>query len=264
VDTGREDQLSSLAPNGLPWWKLRTKPGGKGPFGTERRIAAYLWFNVDVGTNFTMKQLREALGGDGVPQADEHLNRRLRSLRPDGWIITSYKDEPNAIPVDEYRLDAKGLRAWLGERRQPAAISARIRREVLERDAHRCVVCGVGAGEPYPGELASRARLTIGHRVAAADFGAASLENLRAECSRCNEPVRDEIPVEDYASVLEATLSLTLGERKQLATWLRCGERPRSTVDLVFDRARLLLPGERSDLVGRIDAEAGMVGEDET
>jgi hypothetical protein len=49
-----EDEDSSLC-NGVPWWKLTVTPGGRARFGGEKRLAAYLWFNVRVGGTFTME-----------------------------------------------------------------------------------------------------------------------------------------------------------------------------------------------------------------
>lgn len=132
---------------------------------SEPSIAAYLWFEVKTGDKFTMRQLRDALG-EHDPNADEHLNRRLRTLRQRGWELPSYKDRPGLKP-DEYLLVKKGDRLRLGEGKRPPAISQRARRIVLDRDGNRCVICGIGAGEPYP-EDGKPARMTIGHRTAGA------------------------------------------------------------------------------------------------
>ena len=47
---------------GIPVWKLETWPGTKRHFGGEPKLAAWLYFNVHVGGEFTMRDLREALG----------------------------------------------------------------------------------------------------------------------------------------------------------------------------------------------------------
>jgi hypothetical protein len=70
------------SPSGEPWWQLRIWPSKKKAiFGSEPKIAAWLMFNTKVGGIFTLKRLREALGDDGEPNDDEHLNRRLRPPR---------------------------------------------------------------------------------------------------------------------------------------------------------------------------------------
>lgn len=94
--------------------------------GGQHHAAAYLWFQKAVGEDFSMRELRKH-----------------------GWRFDSYKDRQGQA-TDSYLLVEKGARTWLGERREVDAVSAAVRRLVLDRDGNRCVVCGVGAGEPYP------------------------------------------------------------------------------------------------------------------
>lgn len=144
-------------------------------FGGEKRIAAYLKFNVPLGATFTMRDLRTAIApAKGRAEDAEQLNRRLRNLRPDGWVITSYKDD-RSLPANTYRLDAAGTRVRLSERMERDAISAKVRRQVLERDSHACQVCGIAQGEEYDEYPGRSARMTIGHRVP----GAAARRRVR-------------------------------------------------------------------------------------
>lgn len=244
------------APDGTPWWELTVEPGTRSkPFGQERRLAAWLWFNKEIGDIFTMNELREALGPDIVGKS-EHLNRRLRTLRTVGWVIPSNKDDGSLKP-DEYRVQVKGARYWLAEDRRahrPFAPSARVRRQVIEHDGGRCVLCGIAAGESYPGEHNSKARLTIGHRVPQERLrtrGAADdIDNWRTECARCNEPVRDETPdPRKYDEVLAQTRRLTRANKRTLLSWLQRGERTRSELDRVYDQARLLTHNEKEGLI---------------
>ena len=79
----------AFAPDGNLWWNLATWPNRKQAFGDERKIAAWLAFNKKLGDRFTLPELREALV-DGLKNNDaEHLNRRLRALRKDGWSVPS-------------------------------------------------------------------------------------------------------------------------------------------------------------------------------
>lgn len=235
--------------DGVPYWKLKINPGGKGPFGGEKRLAAYLWFNVKVGETFTMRQLREELGDDGVPEKAEHLNRRLRNLKTQGWNFRSYKDQFGQA-IDEYVLEEKGNKLWLGERTKRPTISVALKRQVYERDHNRCVICGVGAGEPYPGEPGTAARLTAGHRTAEARHGAASLDNLQTECSRCNEPSRDTPPhPEVLGEVMAAVKQLGAADKAALLTWLESGYRHRNKVDLAYDRTRRLATSEKEQVM---------------
>jgi 5-methylcytosine-specific restriction endonuclease McrA len=246
-----DNEESERAGNGVLWWKLTKVPGTKRPFGQEKRLAAWLWFRYEVGAFFTMKDARAALGAD-LPEDAEHLNRRLRALRPDGWVIVSYKDDRN-LPVDTYRLDTKGTRVWLGERKPRQLVSAATRRHVLDRDGNRCQVCGIGSGESYPSEPDTHAKMTVGHRVPQDRGGTNDPDNLRTECSRCNEPVRHEVAdPETYNEVFAVVRKLKNEDLKSLVTWLQSGERSRSKLDTAYDRARQLSESERLKMVEAI------------
>lgn len=220
--------------------------------GGQHRVAAYLWFNKDVGATFSMREIREALGELGSPENAEHLNRRLRNLRPQGWRIDSYKDRAG-LAMYEYVLIQKGARTWLGERRETDAASAAVRRRVLDRDGNRCVVCGVGAGEPYPEDPETRARMTIGHRRAGSRLTDASPDNLQTECARCNEPTGDAIPdPEVLDAVMASVRRLAARDRRALLEWIDAGHRQRSALDDAYDRVRRLSESERSIVAMRL------------
>ncbi|MET7694169.1 HNH endonuclease signature motif containing protein [Streptomyces sp. NPDC005483] len=211
-----------------------------------------------------MRELRLALGPD-VADNSEHLNRRLRKLREFDWIIPSYKDD-RTLPQDTYRLEAKGRRLWLATERKRAnagpKFSQRTRRIVLDRDGHRCKVCGVGAGESYPGEPGSKAKLTIGHRVPQerlrARGAADDIDNWRTECARCNETVRNELPdPEQYDEVTAEIKQLRKADLTLLLNWLRTGERSRSKLDRAYDRARQLSHAEHATLIAYVEKLLG-------
>jgi 5-methylcytosine-specific restriction endonuclease McrA len=205
-----------------------------------------------------MKDLREGL--QTAFEDAEQLNRRLRQLRKDGWIIYSYKDDGTLAP-QEYRLANKGLRIWSGERKRRNAVSSKTRRIVLDRDGNRCVVCGVGARECYPDEPEVVARMTMGHRIPGERLGEASIDNLRTECSRCNEPVRDLMPdPERFDEVISAVRVLNKGDKLVLREWIVAGQRSRLPVDVVYDRIRQLSPAERRRIIGRLDTFLGAKG----
>lgn len=245
--------------DGVNWWHVTLTPGAKKQrFGGEKRIAAYLNFNVEVGQLFTMRDLREGIGTDGIAEDSEQLGRRLRNLRPDDWVIISYKDRRD-LPPDTYRLDSKGTRVWLGERNKREEISARVRRLVLERDSQTCQICGIARGEEYdeyPGRLA---RMTIGHRVPGHRLGGASLDELQTECSMCNEPMRDELPdPESYEEVLPEVRSLGRAQLRKLYRWMAAGRRDRDRAEHVYGRVRRLGPEDQRKVAAKI---FDMIGE---
>ncbi|MFC5994564.1 HNH endonuclease [Pseudonocardia hispaniensis] len=246
---GEEFPPGAYTPDGRLWWKLDFWPGTKRPFGDERKLAAWLQFNINIGETFTMRDLRQVLGAN-VPNDREHFNRRFRELRKDGWLFSSYKNASDLAP-DTYRLKAKGWHPGRGSRPKRAAITATMRRRVFERDGRRCVICFIGGGEPYPDNPDLVAVLTVGHRIPnERDQSVRSLDELQTECQQCNEPVRDELPnPSDLAEVLADIKRLNRAERLDLLRWLRAKRRMRSRLDEVYDRVRTLPPEIQAKVV---------------
>lgn len=249
----------AYAPNGMLWWKLDKHPTTNRKFGAEQKLAAWLACNVGVGETVTMRDLRAALG-DVVPNDQEHLNRRLRELRQrDKWSIPSNKDD-GSLPVGTYRVEVIGWHPGLGTpRAKGKGISQSTRRRVFDRDYSRCVVCGVGRAEEYPNEPGSRAALTVGH-IIPSDFGGSSadMDNLRTECKRCNEPVRQEMRApESLEEILPDVRKLKKAELQKLLTWIQAGQRTRDRVDHVYDRVRRLNSSEILVLKERISIMVG-------
>lgn len=231
-------------------WKLDTWPGTKRHFGGEPKLAAWLYFNVQVGGEFRMRDLREALGDeiDGPGRA-EHLNRRLRLLRDHDWRFDSYKDKLGQ-DMDVYVLKAKGKRIWLGEKNKRDLPSKATIRFVFDRDLNTCVICGVAAREPYADDPLATAKLTIGHRTPGARKANASPDNLQAECSRCNETVGDSHPnPETLEEVMAGIKGLGPAAKAELLSWIQSGRRHRSKIDIAYGRFRRLAPSEQEAVI---------------
>lgn len=216
---------------GKLWWELSAEDGVRGAWGDRSRMASWLRWNVSLGERFTTRQLREALNSN-----NEHFQRRQRELRDIGWKYISSDEEPS---LAEYCiLEQYGW--WPGEGSKPpsTAISAKVRRQVLERDGGRCVLCGRAAGEHY--EDGAVVTLTAGHIIPNAHGGRPVLDNLRTECGRCNETARaDTGSVANPQAVVESAKSLKKSDRLELLSWIRRGQRSRSSLDRVYDEIRL-------------------------
>lgn len=190
---------------------------------------------LGVGGTFTMQELREA-----VPNANQ-VDRRMRELRPAGWVIDTNRTDPTLSP-GVYRFTTEGA-----DTPGPAAVSNRIRREVFERDGNRCVLCGVAAGEAYPDEPTRVCRLTVGHLQAGGHGGASDLGNYRTECSRCNETVRDRtVTPPTVAEIVTVARNLTNAQKRQIAAWLVADRRDFTPVDELWARLRRLPPEYRA------------------
>jgi 5-methylcytosine-specific restriction endonuclease McrA len=219
-----------------------------------------LWFTREVGDVFTLPEAKAELGDD-LASLSQHFDRRLRELRKVDWLIPSGRDGGNGLRPEEYRLEYKGARWWIPEERRGAkrfASSSTIRRFVLERDGSRCVLCGVGSRESYPGEPTTVARLTIGHRVPQErlrQYGQRdNLENWRTECARCNEEVRDAAPdPHTYEEVMAAVKVLTRFEKSLLRDWAVRGERIRTPLDRAYDQVRMLSESDRDRVLAYVE-----------
>ncbi|WP_328446197.1 HNH endonuclease [Amycolatopsis sp. NBC_00438] len=252
--------LAAYVPDGTLWWQLKLAPGAKRPFGDEQKLAAWLAFNCVPGDRITMRQLRAALGEEDRPNAAEHLNRRLRVLRQrDGWQIPSARDD-GSLGHDEYRLDAKGWHPGLGRSRpKNDAPSDSVRRRVFERDGRTCVVCGIAAGESYDDLPEKRARLTLGHRIPGKRLlRGASVDELQAECARCNETVRDgvENPL-TLPEILPDIRGLPRKDKQTLLDWLQAGRRNKSRLDIAYAEVRRLSAKAKSELMKELEKMVG-------
>ena len=125
--------------------------------GSGTRIRAALWLMdvVGVGNSFTKAELRTAFPGV------EQIDRRLRDLRDDGWVIATNREDRSLDP-DELRFVSMGGPVWERGYRRPGAPAAsrKMRLAVFAADRHTCVVCGVIGGDTFPDDPLRVARLT--------------------------------------------------------------------------------------------------------
>lgn len=251
----------AYAPNGQLWWELDKLPGSKRPYGVERKLAAWLRFNKKIGDTFTTKEARAAIGEPtGGPNDDEHFQRRLRQLRDkDGWNIPSQKYDIS-LENDQYRVDTYGWHPGCGKDRPRAAtISNKLRREVYARDGSTCAICGARGGEPRIGNPSKTVALTVGHVLSNNYGGAAAIQNLRTECSECNETVRSEMAKpESPDEIATAARSLAKTDRIRLAQWVSADRHIRDQAEMVYDRYRMLAPGDKEVAKAQILKIAGM------
>ncbi|WP_257139375.1 HNH endonuclease [Streptomyces sp. or20] len=225
-----------------------------GMLGARVRVALWLRDEVGVGNVFSKSALRAAITGT------EQVDRRMRDLRPAGWVIRTNLDKPSLQP-EQLFLEEIGAPVWEKEYRAAGLrqISAKTRRFVLERDLHRCRRCGVGAAEAYPGEPGSAARLTLGHVNPHASGSAAAAEDLLTECARCNELVKNLTGVQmDAGQVWTRVTALPLAQKRELLEWMGADARPLRPVDRAWGMYRqlpaVLRDEMKSDLQGLLES----------
>ena len=212
--------------------------------GSRVRVALWLRDEVHVGGTFSKAALRAAITGT------EQVDRRMRDLRPAGWVIRTNQDKPSLQP-DQLFLEKIGAPVWEREHRAAGLrqVSAKTRRYVYERDHHMCRRCGVGAAEAYPGEPGSHARLTLGHVNPHAQGSSAHAEDLITECARCNEFVRNLTGVQmGSAQVWERVKALPSRQKRELLEWMTADVRPLKPVERAWAMYRQLPAALRDEM----------------
>lgn len=214
----------------LPDWRTSTHAS---------RVRAALWLHAEVGTggSFTKQQLRDAF-----PNI-EQIDRRMRDLRDEGWVIATYREDRSLASSDELRLVREGGAVW--ERGYQSlkrnAISEKVRQAVFAADNYLCLFCGIGGGESYPDDPLRTAKLTVA-RVEAMGDGEKQLATC---CDRCHA---GQPPQETTAHLLEGVRSMTAEQQDRLATWVRSGKRAIAPEHLLWARYRRL-PDEARETV---------------
>jgi len=215
-------------------------------------IRAAIWLATEVGEGktFTKQQLRDAFPGV------EQIDRRMRDLRPYGWVIHDYKQNDNLKP-NELQLVKIGARVWIPEERaqnQVSTISARVRAEAFARDNHQCTRCGIAAGEPFDENPAVVARLTAAHIYPGMHSeGEVSVDEVVTACQICNEPLRQHTA--NYLNgeqVWEKIKDLGVADKQKLRQWIELGRRPQSQLDRIWAQYRQLPGVEREDVLARL------------
>jgi len=203
------------------------------------RVRAALWLHAEVGPggSFTKQQLRDAF-----PNI-EQIDRRMRDLRAEGWVIATYREDRSLSSSDELRLVREGGAVW--ERGYQSlkrdAISDKMRQAVFAADNYVCLFCGISGGESYPDDALRTAKLTVA-RVEATGNGE---KQLLTCCDRCHA---GQPPQETTAQLLGAVGSMTAEQQDRLGAWVRSGKRAIAPEHLLWARYRRL-PAEARDAV---------------
>lgn len=198
--------MANISRNDVPDW---TTHGGGG----KRRVALWLAAEVGEGGAFTKASVRQAFPGV------EQIDRRMRDLRTEGWVIATYREDRSLAP-DELRLVAIGGHVWVKGYVSKArvALNERERNTILSRDMWTCRFCGVGAGNIYPDEKLRKATLlvtTVG-KLANSEIRVCSCER----CLKSNADLPSRESIEDRfrdlspgsKSALSALLNLSVSE----------------------------------------------------
>ncbi len=176
--------------------------------GSKELILEY--FLANIGKVLESRDIQRISGG-AVEWA-----RRVRELRnEEGYQILSHKDRASLKP-GQYLLETN---VRLPSFRRD--ISKETRAWVLERNGYTCQMCGVAAGDPDPLGSPRSVRLTLGHIKDKSKGGDDSPQNLRADCTNCNEGLQNTaLPKPDRIHLLSQVRRATIDDQRAFLDWL--------------------------------------------
>jgi 5-methylcytosine-specific restriction endonuclease McrA len=210
--------------------------------GSKVRVALWLIAEVGTGGTFTKADLRAAF------PAVEQVDRRMRDLRAEGWVIATYREDPS-LAAEELRVVTVGARVWEPGYRPPhRTVPARERRAVLARDDYACRYCGISAGETYPDDPLRTAKLS----AAKARVGRDSSELLTL-CDRCMAGTPDAPSVQDLILEIRA---LEPEDQQHLLSWIQRGQRHWKKSEVLWARYRRLPAEAREEIEASLDSQA--------
>lgn len=199
-----------------------------------KRVALWLHSEVTPGGAFTKQQLRSALSTPVKEEQDEQLDRRMRDLRPEGWVIATYRQD-RELSQNQLRLVEEGGAIWTpGYRsRKQKVPTAAERKAAFAADDYRCRLCGIGAGETYPEDAISTATLTISQGTS----------GLVTCCDRC----RAGRPALGSAEELMSQASqLSTDEQHALKKWVSGQRKDVDAPTRLWTRYNQLPPDQRA------------------
>ncbi|MBV7673850.1 hypothetical protein STHAL_30865 [Streptomyces halstedii] len=212
------------------------------------RGALWLVQEVGEGNTFTKEQLRDAF--PGVSQAD----RRLRDLRPYGWVIHTNTEDASLMAEDQRFVEA-GVPVWDPAARRAAAprkaITAKQIQAVLSRDDYMCTVCGIGSAEPYLDDSNQTAVLSVTRRTSVLLDGREE-ELLVTECKRCRAGGGGQVVRADEA--LAEIKNLDPGDQRRLARWAERGRRGSTALERAWNAYRRLPSEAQEEVRNALDA----------
>jgi hypothetical protein len=216
--------------------------------GTRIRVALWLLAEVGEGNTFTKSQLREAF--PGVEQVD----RRMRDLRADGWVINTNREDPGLAPNTLCFVKA-GDDVWdprASRRRSGPELSNKERMAVIAADDYLCTVCGIAGGEVYPdSRRGETAQLSVSSREEVLPDGNSLERRFVTECKRCRVG-RAEGSVPQLADVLAEIDALEAADREELAQWVRRDRRRPRRVEQLWTAYRCLPSTSRDAVAERL------------
>lgn len=142
--------------------------------------------------------------------------RRVRELRDEeGYQILTNNDRDDLKAGQYLLLDP------IPRLKNTRKVSKETRAIVLERDGYTCQTCGAEAGQPHPYEPTRKTRLHLGHILDKSKGGTDVPDNLKAQCSICNEGLANITPIRpDEADLLARIRRARSSDQQKILKWL--------------------------------------------
>ncbi|WP_212525803.1 HNH endonuclease [Actibacterium sp. MT2.3-13A] len=142
--------------------------------------------------------------------------RRVRELRDEeGYQILTHNDRADLKAGQYLLLDP------VPRPKNARKISKETRAIVLERDGYTCQTCGAEAGQPHPYDSGRKTRLHLGHILDKSKGGTDDPDNLKAQCSICNEGLANITPIRpDEADLLARIRRARSSDQQKVLKWL--------------------------------------------
>lgn len=166
-----------------------------------------------------LANIGRVLDGDELRPVAKNITewaRRVRELRDEeGFQILTHNDREDLKAGQYLLLDP------IPRPENARKISKETRAVVLERDGYTCQTCGAEAGQPHPYDPARKTRLHLGHILDKSKGGTDDSDNLKAQCSICNEGLANITPIRpDEADLLARMRRARSSDQHKVLKWL--------------------------------------------
>ncbi|GAB3159888.1 HNH endonuclease [Microbispora hainanensis] len=216
--------------------------------GSRIRVALWLLEVIGEGNTFTKEQLHDAFPGITT------IDRRLRELREDGWVIDSDRTLSH-LGASEMLLTRAGEPIWepgrVQLRRFKRFSAPQLRQKVLERDSYSCVHCGLSSVEG-PTEAPVNVVLELAHVVPLAAGGSDDLDNLITLCANCHRLLSSGVQLPDVDSVWHLVQGLSPQDQARLLAWIAMDRKPPTQAEKAWSLYRRLRPEQRTSVAHRL------------
>lgn len=189
----------------------KNKGGGEKPAAAKGREGILKYLLANRGRVLAWRELHAASGNQ------TEWARRTRELRDEyGYQILTHKDRAGLKP-GEYLIETDERLPVV-----PRSVSKETRAFVLERNGYTCQKCGLGPGDPDPLHPGRKIRLVLGHIIDKSKGGSDTPDNLRAECTNCNEGLQNTSPPKpSRIELMKQVRRATVDNQRYLYEWLK-------------------------------------------